>query len=89
MVDLTTFQQLDSIFVNVREVPVIECVLCNKHNMNWVTFTRHISEFQPEYRQGFSILTWPEGIDSEEHVHGAAQFLTPSLQDIRAAFTFR
>ena len=29
MVDLTTFQLLDATFVNVREVPVLEFMICD------------------------------------------------------------
>ena len=73
MVDLTTFQLLDSTFLNVREVPVLEYELCDKTHFNWISFDRHVSQFYPElYGAGFAILTWPEGIASEEDIHGAA-----------------
>ena len=90
MVDLTTFQLLDSTFLNVREVPVLEFVLCDKSHWKWISFDRHVSQFDPElYGAGFAILTWPDGIASEEDIHGAAEFLTPSIADIRKAFKFR
>ena len=73
MVDLTTFQLLDSTFVNVREVPVLEYKVCDKSQLKWISFDRHVSKFSPEvYGKGFAILTWPEGIASEEDIHGAA-----------------
>lgn len=73
MVDLTTFQLLDSTFVNVREVPILEYEVCDKSQLNWIGFDRHVSKFSPElYGKGFAILTWPEGIASEEDIHGAA-----------------
>ena len=74
MVDLTTFQLLDSTFLNVREVPVLEFNICDQQDLKWISFDGHVSQFNPElYGKGFAILTWPEGIASEEIIHGAAQ----------------
>ena len=90
MVDLTTFQLLDRTFVNVREVPVLEFRLCDKRKLEWISFERHISQLSAEhYGKGFAILTWPGGMTSEEELHGAAQLMTPSIEDIRQAFRFR
>ena len=90
MVDLTTFQLLDSTFVNVREVPVLEFMICDKSHFKWIRFDRHVSQFNSElYGKGFAILTWPEGIASEEVIHGAAEIFTHSVGDIRKAFKFR
>ena len=90
MVDLTTFQLLDATFSNVREVPVLEYVLCDKTEWNWTSFSGHVSHFWPsEYGQGLAILAWPGGITSEEELHGPAQFMTPSIADIRKSFKFR
>ena len=90
MVDLTTFQQLDATFTNVREVPVLEYVLCDKNNWNWTSFSDHITQLRPEvWGKGLAILAWPDGITSEEDFHGAAQFMTPSIADIRRSFRFR
>ena len=90
MVDLITFQLLDSTFLNVREVPVLEFMLCDKSHWKWISFDRHVSQFNPElYGKGFALLTWPDGIASEEDIHGAAELLTPSIADIRKAFKFR
>ena len=73
MVDLTTFQLLDSTFVNVREVPVLEYEVCDKRQLNWISFDRHVSQFYSDlYGKGSAILTWPGGIASEENIHGAA-----------------
>ena len=90
MVDLTTFQLLDSIFLNVREVPVLEFMVCDKSHFKWISFDRHVSHFNPElYGKGLALLPWPEGIASEEVIHGAAEIFTHTIGDIRKAFKFR
>ena len=42
MVDLTTFQMLDMVFSNVREVPIIEERVCVTKSLDWATFDDHI-----------------------------------------------
>ena len=90
MVDLTTFQLLDMVFNNVREVPIIEEQVCDTRDLTWTTFDGHIRQFNTSaYSRGKAILIWPQGIASEENMHGAAQFYVPSVPAIRKAFTFR
>ena len=90
MVDLTTFQMLDMVFRNVREVPIIEEQVCDMRDLTWTKFDGHIRQFNPSiWSKGKAILIWPEGIASEENMHGAAQFFVPSIPAIRKAFTFR
>jgi hypothetical protein len=74
MVDLTTFQILDMVFINVREVPIIEERVCVTKNLDWVTFDDHIRKYNAS---------------SEEYIHGPAQLLLPNIYNIRKAFTFR
>ena len=90
MVDLTTFQMLDMVFNNVREVPIIEERVCHTKNLIWTSFDNHIRNFNvSSWGKGKAIQMWPLGIASEENIHGAAQFYVPSVPVIRRAFTFR
>merc|ERR1712013_284948 len=90
MVDLTTYQLLDMVFNNVREVPIIEEEVCNLRDLTWTKFDDHIRHFNTSvFSKGKAILIWPQGIASEENIHGAAQFYIPSVPVIRNAFTFR
>ena len=90
MVDLTTFQMLDMVFSNVREVPIIEERVCQTRNLIWTSFDDHIGNFNVSaWIKGKAIQVWPLGIASEENIHGAAQFFGPSIPIIRKAFTFR
>ena len=90
MVDLTTFQILDMVFSNVREVPIIEEKVCYTRDLSWSTFNDHIRNFEgTDMRKGKAIFFWPHGIASEEYIHGPAQLLLPSIEVIRKAFTFR
>lgn len=90
MVDLTTFQLLDMVFNNVREVPIIEERVCNTQDLVWTGFDDHIRHFNINlWGEGKAIQMWPLGIASEEHIHGAAQFYTPSIPLSKRAFTFR
>ena len=90
MVDLTTFQMLDMVFNNVRGVPIIEERICKTRDLDWSIFDSHIRDFNlSSWSKGKSIQMWPLGIASEENVHGAAQFFSPSIPTIRRAFTFR
>ena len=85
-----TFQFLDIVFNNVREVGVLEEVVCDPTNIQWESWEGHIRQFDKEkYSRGRALLTFPTGIASEEYEHGGAQFFTPSLNHIRKAFTFR
>jgi len=89
-VDLTTFQSLDSVFNNVREVPVKEEILCDPNQWTWEEWDGHINTLNlTHWATGKTIHIWPTGIASEEPSHGAAQFFTGSLRKIRKAFTFR
>ena len=90
MVDLTTFQLLDMVFSNVREVPILEERVCDLNDLTWTSFDDHIRHFNAStWIKGKAILIWPQGIASEEQIHGAAQFFGPSVPVIRRAFTFR
>ena len=90
MVDLTTFQLLDMVFDNVREVPILEERVCNYRDLTWSSFDGHIRYFNASaWIRGKAIQIWPLGIASEENIHGAAQFFGPSIPVIRKAFTFR
>ena len=90
MVDLTTFQLLDMVFDNVREVPILEERVCNYRDLTWSSFDGHIRHFNASaWIRGKAIQIWPLGIASEENIHGAAQFFGPSIPVIRKAFTFR
>ena len=90
MVDLPTFQLLDMVFNNVREVPILEEKVCRPEELIWTSFDDHIRNFNvSNWIQGKAIHIWPQGIASEENIHGAAQFFIPSIRDIRKAFTFR
>ena len=90
MVDLTTFQILDMVFSNVREVPIIEEKVCYTRDLSWSTFNDHIRNFEgTDLKTGKAIFFWPHGIASEEYIHGPAQLLLPSIEVIRKAFTFR
>ena len=78
------------VFNNVREVPIIEEQVCNIRDLTWTKFDAHIRHFNTSvFSKGKAILIWPQGIASEENIHGAAQFYIPSVQAIRKAFTFR
>ena len=90
LVDMVTFQFLDMVFNNVREVGVLEEVVCDPNIFVWEPWEAHIREFdQSKYGHGRALLTFPTGIASEEYEHGGAQFFTPSLYYTRKAFTFR
>ena len=90
MVDLTTYQILDMVFSNVKEVPIIEERVCLTRNLSWTFFDEHIRNFDAStLKSGKAIFFWPHGIASEEHIHGPAQLLLPSISAIRNAFTFR
>ena len=90
MVDLTTFQMLDMVFSNVREVPIIEERVCVTRSLDWVTFDDHIRKYNASsLNKGKAIFFWPRGIASEEYIHGPAQLLLPNIYNIRKAFTFR
>ena len=88
MVDMTTFQMLDMVFSNVREVPIIEERVCDTRDLVWSTFNDHIKNLNGS-TNGKAIFMWPHGIASEEHIHGPAQLFLPSVSAIRRAFTFR
>ena len=78
------------VFSNVREVPIIEERVCLTRNLSWSSFDDHIRNFKKsEFQTGKAIFFWPQGIASEEYIHGPAQLLLPSLSVIRKAFTFR
>ena len=90
MVDLTTFQLLDMVFNNVREVPILEERVCNYRDLPWSSFDGHIRHFNASaWIRKKAIQIWSLGIASEENIHGAAQFFGPSIPVIRKAFTFR
>ena len=90
MVDLTTFQTLEMVFSNVREVPIIEERVCVTRSLDWVTFDDHIRKYNASsLNKGKAIFFWPRGIASEEYIHGPAQLLLPNIYNIRKAFTFR
>jgi len=90
LVDLVTFQSLDIVFNNVRQVSVLEEKLCDPNRWRWTPFDHHIDLFNlTKLATGKALLMWPTGIASEEEIHGVAQLFMKSIQKIRAAFTFR
>jgi len=91
LVDLTTFQVLDHVFLAVREVGVLEEEVCDADKFEWAEWDGHVTEFEEvrDLYKGKAVYTYPMGIASEEYVHGGAQLFTPSLQRIRKSFRFR
>ena len=91
MVDLTTFQYLDIFFNNIRGwVDVLEEELCDPRQMSWTSWDDHVRRFsRDELSRGQAVMVYPQGIASEEVIHGGAELFTPALTNIRRAFTFR